>query len=645
MKDITTFLQHVSSAGFGLVGAFAVLVWWRDRTRVNLYLALALGLLAAVTLVGEFQRDTGLVRADGTSAAPPVISAVVTVVTLGMFLGCGYALLLFRSLLLPLRPIVLQAVAVVMVVLSFSFVPFSLDPAMAKRQVTVTLVVFAALILVWAGACGEPAFRLWQLSRSRPAVQRARLRALAAGFGIIVVVLILAVGAISANPGQDSARYQASPTALILQVITLLAIPALYVSFAPPRWLRRTWRAGEEEAFNEALHDLLLDSPNTGVLADRALSWAVRLVGAEGGVMIDAHGQVLARRDVPEDLVPSLSSGPISGRTTPTRLPEGHAVIAVPLSLSEGTGRMVVLAGALTPALGDEESVRLSQYSVSVAAALDRMTLVEAVRRSEEALRDINRDLEDRVLQRTSELELSNRELLSTNRELEAFSYTVSHDLRSPLRAIDGFTRILTEEYSSKLEPAAGRYLGLVAENARGMGNLIDTMLTFSRMGRQPLALQRVEPGEIARRVADRLLVDTEDRRIRFDIQPLPVCQSDPVLVEQLFSNLIGNAVKFSRVREEAVITVGAEPDPQAPTVTSFFVRDNGVGFDPRYAHKLFGVFQRLHRAEEYEGFGAGLAIVERIATRHGGRVWAETVQGEGATFHFTLAPAPATAS
>jgi len=627
----------VSSAGFALVGVFAVLLWWRDRTRGNAFLALALGLLGAVTLIGEVQRDVGLTRADGSSAAPPVIAAIIGVVTLGMFLGCGYALLLFRDLLMPVRQWVMRAVAALMVLLSFSFVPFSLDPALAKRNPTLALVLISVLLLVWAASCGEPVYRLWRLSASRPAVQRARLRALAGGYGLIIVVLLLAVGAATANPGQDTAKYQASVTPLVLQVIFLMAVPALYVSFAPPRWLRRSWRAGEEEAFNEALHDLLLDSPNTGILADRALSWAVRLVGAEGGVMLDSGGRVLARRDIPEELVPSIGAGPMPEGTTPSKLPEGHAVIAVPLSLAAGTGRMVVLAGTLTPALGDEESVRLSQYSVSVAAALDRMTLVEAVRRSEEELRDVNRDLEDRVRQRTSELEVSNRELQSTNRELEAFSYTVSHDLRSPLRAIDGFTRILSEEYAEALEPAARRYLGLVAENARSMGSLIDTMLTFSRMGRQPLSLEKVDPTEVARRVADRLLVDTEERHIKFDIHRLPECQSDPVLVEQLFGNLMGNAVKFTRVREEAIITVGSQPDPQAPGVTAYFVRDNGVGFDPRYTHKLFGVFQRLHKADEYEGFGAGLAIVERIVTRHGGRVWAETTQGESATFFFTL--------
>ncbi|MEA2684206.1 MAG: hypothetical protein QOK05_2534 [Chloroflexota bacterium] len=641
MKDLTTFLQHVSGVGFGLVGLLALLEWWRRRDRETAYLALALGLFGAVSLMGEVLRDTGLTRADGSSTAPPVVAAILGLLSLGMFMACGYALLLFRHALLPLSRRVLWGTAGLVVLVTLLILPLTFDPSVARSNPALALAAISLLFLVWIGCVGEPVYRLWRVSRRRPAVQRARLRALATGYGIIIVVLVFAVGVASANPGKPNDPN--SPVNLIVQLTILVALPILYVSFAPPRWLRRAWRASEEEAFSDALHDLLLESPDTHVLTDRALAWAIRLVGADGGVVLDADGTTLAARSMDDHLLQEVSASPQPGREgVPSRLPDGHRVMAIPLTLSSGTGRMVVVAGSLTPALAGEEGVRLSQYAVSVAAAIDRMRLVEAVRRSEDELRNVNRDLEGRVLSRTAELELSNRELQASNRELEAFSYTVSHDLRSPLRAIDGFTRILTEEHGSKLDPDAARYLDLVAENARGMGSLIDTMLTFSRMGRQPLTLQKVEPREIAQRVADRVLVDLENRVVEITVNPLPAVQSDPVLVEQLFSNLVGNAVKFTRERKVAKIEVGVKPDPDAPGVTSFYVKDNGIGFDPRYAHKLFGVFQRLHRAEEYEGFGAGLAIVERIVTRHGGRAWAESVQGEGATFYFTLQPAPA---
>ena len=620
MSQVTNFLQHVSNFGFGLLGVLAIYAWWRERDRGNLYLAFALGLLGEVSLQSELTADTG------------IKSPVLGLVSLVAFMACGYALLLFRHYLLPVRHWILLAVAALMAATTLAILPVTLSGS--TQQSGPVLLAVIALFVVWCGCVGEPVYRLWRLSRSRPAVQRARLRALSTGYGIIIFVLVFAIGASSASGGK-----QVAPAiSLAVEAVILVAIPVLYVSFAPPRWLRRSWRAGEEAAFNDALHDLLLDSPDSRVLADRALSWAIRLVGAEGGAMIGSDGQVLATRGLDPGTVAEAAAAPTPERTpTPTTLPDGHRVIAVPLTLSDGTGRMVVVAGSLTPALGGEETVRLSQYGVSVAAAIDRMRLVDTVRHSEEQLRNVNRELEDRVRRRTAQLEASNRELQSTNRELEAFSYTVSHDLRSPLRAIDGFTRILSEEHGPSLDASAQRYLGLVAENARGMGSLIDTMLTFSRMGRQPLTLQKVNPTEVAQRVAERAMVDLDGRKVNIDIQPMPEADTDPVLLEQLFSNLIGNAVKFTRTRDEASIQVGSMPDPQDDNVTAFFVRDNGVGFDPRYAHKLFGVFQRLHRAEEYEGFGAGLAIVERIVTRHGGRVWAESVPGEWAAFYFTL--------
>lgn len=639
MTAATEFLQHVSAIGFALVGLVAVVQWYRQRDRQGAYLALALGLFGLVSLTGEIERDVGLTRPDGTSSAPPIIAAILGLVGLGLFMGCAYALLLFRHQLLPVRRQILRAVAVVMVVTGLPLVPLTFDPAFAKQNPGLVLALIIPLFVVWCLAIGEPVYRMWRVSGTRPAVQRGRLRALAAGYGLIIVVLVLAIGVASVSPGQR--LEPASPVALAEQLVILLAVPILYVSFAPPRWLRRSWRAAEEEAFNEALHDLLLGSPNTSALAERGLSWATRLVGAEGGVMINPDGTILASRGVNDLAIAESQPASTPGRAgAPGRLPGGEHTMTVPLTLGEGTGRMVVVAGSLTPAMGGEESVRLSQYAVSVGAAIDRMRLVEAVRKSEEELRTANRELEERVRSRTAELEVSNLELQASNQELEAFSYTVAHDLRSPLRAIDGFTRILSQEHAASLEPAAQRYLGLVAENARGMGSLIDTMLTFSRMGRQPLSLQRVDPTEVARRVAERVLADTDDRVIHIDVQPMPECDSDLVLLEQVFGNLIGNAVKFTRQRAETQITVASMPDPQASDVTAYFVRDNGVGFDPRYAHKLFALFQRLHRAEEYEGFGAGLAIVERIVTRHGGRVWAESTPGEGAAFYFTLKPA-----
>jgi signal transduction histidine kinase len=224
--------------------------------------------------------------------------------------------------------------------------------------------------------------------------------------------------------------------------------------------------------------------------------------------------------------------------------------------------------------------------------------------------------------------------LEAANKELEAFAYSVSHDLRAPLRAIDGFARILREEYAAQLADEPRRYLRLIGDNAQHMGQLIDDLLTFSRLSRQPLKVQPVMPADLVHQVLADLRHEQGSRDIAIAIGELPICRADPALLRLVYVNLLTNACKFTRSRQEAYIEVGSYHTAEACV---YFVKDNGVGFDMRYAHKLFGVFQRLHRAEEYEGTGVGLALVQRIIHRHGGRVWAEAGVDQGATFAFTL--------
>jgi PAS domain S-box-containing protein len=221
------------------------------------------------------------------------------------------------------------------------------------------------------------------------------------------------------------------------------------------------------------------------------------------------------------------------------------------------------------------------------------------------------------------------------NKELEAFSYSVSHDLRAPLRAIHGFVGILLEDYGAEIQGEARRYLDLVAANARQMGRLVDDLLQFSRMGRQPLNKQRVSAGALVRRALEQLQPTLEGRAVELTVVDLPSVDGDSALLQQVFLNLLDNAVKYTKGREPARIEVGARREPNGEM--AYFVKDNGAGFNMEYAHKLFGVFQRLHRSEDYEGTGVGLALVHRIVTKHGGRVWADATVDHGATFFFTL--------
>ena len=238
-------------------------------------------------------------------------------------------------------------------------------------------------------------------------------------------------------------------------------------------------------------------------------------------------------------------------------------------------------------------------------------------------------ELEARVESRTAELS-------AVNRELESFSYSVSHDLRAPLRAIVGFVQILEEDHGRSLDADARRALDRVKVNATRMGQLIDDLLAFAQITRVPLLRQHVDLTHLARTTADEAIA-TATHPIELVIEPLPPCTGEPVLLKQVFANLISNAIKFTAKTARARVSIGATTTGD----TIYYVRDNGAGFDERFAEKLFGVFQRLHRTVEFEGTGVGLAIVQRIITRHGGRVWAEGKVNQGATFYFTLPSAP----
>lgn len=256
-------------------------------------------------------------------------------------------------------------------------------------------------------------------------------------------------------------------------------------------------------------------------------------------------------------------------------------------------------------------------------------------------LRLENAALQQRVRERTAELETANRELEAANQELEAFSYSVSHDLRTPLRHIDGFSRMLRDDFGPQMPDEGQHLLARVCEGATRLGRLIDDLLSFSRLSRQPLVKRTVNLSTLVQTVIDELAEDRQGREVEFRLGDLPDCEGDASLLQQVFVNLISNAQKFTRGRQPAVIEIGCTRQEGELTCT---VRDNGAGFDMKYADQLFGVFHRLHRADQFEGTGVGLSIVRRIVQRHGGSIWAEAKVDGGAAFHFTLPAASAQA-
>lgn len=269
----------------------------------------------------------------------------------------------------------------------------------------------------------------------------------------------------------------------------------------------------------------------------------------------------------------------------------------------------------------------LTQKNDKIIQADELIILNNDLKVSETKFQKLNEELEQLVLERTAKLE-------AANKELESFSYSVSHDLRAPIRAINGYTKILEEDYSDKLDADGVIILAAIVSNSKKMGRLIDDLLAFSKLGRKAISGSDIDMQEMVNTLCDELSKENPERQIEFTIHPLTHIYGDPSLIHQVWINLISNSVKFSKYKPKTIIEIGCyQKDDQ----TVYYVKDNGAGFDMKYYNKLFGVFQRLHGQEEFEGTGIGLAIVQKIVTRHNGLVWGESVLNEGASFSFSM--------
>jgi PAS domain S-box-containing protein len=362
---------------------------------------------------------------------------------------------------------------------------------------------------------------------------------------------------------------------------------------------------------------------------------------AEGLVAVDEHGKFtvwnpaaqrivgLGQANVPPEQWSEHYGVYLPDMVTP--FPPEQNPLARAIRGEAGTAEMFLRNHALAEGVWIEVSASpLKDKDGGLHGGVVAFRDITGKKAAEREIQKLNQNLEQRVIDRTAQLE-------AAKNELEAFTYSVSHDLRAPLRHIAGFCGILMEDCAPQLDAEAKRHLERIQEGTRRMGVLVDELLALARIGRQALTYQPTVLNSLVDDVITMLKPDTEDRQVEWKIAELPQIDCDPTLLRQVFQNLISNALKYSRNRTPAVIEIGHVEENGQPSI---FVRDNGAGFSMKYADKLFGVFQRLHRTEEFEGTGVGLATVQRIVQKHGGRAWAEAEVDKGATFYFTLGPA-----
>jgi signal transduction histidine kinase/CheY-like chemotaxis protein len=405
------------------------------------------------------------------------------------------------------------------------------------------------------------------------------------------------------------------------------------------------------ESTSDAARDILLAQVAQLVIVGDGGS---RQVTTSSGLSSEEMERLLASR-MYRDLVQSLESGgsalyPMSpDESVPadvvTQRGEFVSMLGVPIaSVTKSYGYLCVLNRIGLPGFTEEDlavaRAIAAQVAVAYENALQHQALQDEIDRRaemESEIRRLNQDLEKRVAQRTAELEIANR-------ELEAFSYSVAHDLRAPLRLIHAHVQMLREHKGPPGSREPTIHMEQIQRGAKEMSALIDGLLALSRVSHVEMRREPCQLDSLVKHAVDRASHDAQGRDIEWRLNPLPAVSCDPELMQQVFANLIGNAVKYSRPRARPVIEIGTgvvgEGDSgttAAPGERYIYVRDNGVGFDMRYARKLFGVFQRLHRQDEFEGTGIGLATVSRIVERHGGTIWAEASPGRGAEFRFTL--------
>jgi signal transduction histidine kinase len=583
-------LQQVLSdaifLAFAALGLAAFIDWLRHRDRAHAYLALAVGSLGIVAALGQVAQFV-----------PGRTRLVVTDLNLAVFLFSGYALLLFRSEFIPVRRRTLQVAAAAVIAIGLFY--FAASAPLARPSPRWLLpAATIAIGAAWSVCVTEPAVRFWLASRGRPRVQRIRLRALSGAYlGLVAIVVFASLG----GPLAQRPEVQ-----VFTQLVALALTPLLFVSFSPPRWVRRLWRTPEEDELRQAYRDLVLFSPDRKVLAERALDWALRLVGGEAGVISDGARRVLATEGVTkksaQDLLNELQTLDRPMLVPVVNHQPRRTAVAVPLNLEEGLGSLLVLSGPFTPVFGTDEVDRLGLWATAITAGLDRVMLTE----------------------RITALEQSKSQFLNL----------ASHELRGPITVIRGYLSMAESGSLGKLSSELQQVLPLLISRADEMNALVEQMIEAARLeeGRLELHPEQTDLREIAKRALEQVrpLADSKHQLVIDSPEEQVNVVVDPERVATIVSNLLSNAIKYSPAGGEVRCSVYRES-----RMAKVRVSDRGVGIASRDMPRLFTRFGRINNkaTNHIPGTGLGLYLSRELARMHGGDLTVESVPGKGSTF------------
>src|SRR5256884_1087096 len=592
MKDLVPYLQDAVAIAFVALGLVTAISWLRRRDRSLGFLALAIILLAAVSGLGRVQ------------AHLPFMVPWLGVINLAGFMASAYALLLYRDTIIPL-PGRWHVVAIVALT-SASVFPLAAQATAAPQWVLIASLVF--LIVVWCACVGEPTVRFWLVARSLPAVQGWRLRSLSLGFGGFVVLLMVAV------PVASLVRQPL--VQIIFELVALAIVPLLYASFSPPSWLRRQWRAPEEEGLRAFMEELLL-SEDRDALARRALEWAMRLVGGASGVLFDSSGRPTAVRGVSTAQVAELGGQFASLGRGPRRITlsgSESSVMVLPIAGLSGSGTLVVMAGPFTPGFGGDEMNRIQQLMSAFVTALDRRHLM-------------------------AQLEQRNVALQEANRHKSVFLANMSHELRTPLNAIIGFSDLMTDAREGQFDDATRkRFLSQILTSGKHLLGLINDILDLSKVeaGQMELRLSMVSVAEAVDQVSKTVepLVAKKNITLLAKVDGAGEVLADGGKLKQMLLNLVSNAIKFTP--EDGTVTIDAMRTKDTVEIS---VADTGIGIAEADLKQIFHEFHQVDPGpgRRHEGTGLGLALTRRFAALHGGDVRVSSQVNKGSVFTLVM--------